>query len=457
MVKISAVTWGTFDEGESKTILKGEQVRADLRIEPGDLLMSRANTLELVGASVVVGGISKNLQLSDKVLRLRLAAPLEKWASFFLNSQAGRAQIESMATGAQLSMRNISQGNIRRIRVPLPPFAEQRRIVEKIETLFARLDKGEEALRAVQRLLARYRQSLLKAAVTGELTAEWRAQNAGRLEHGRDLLARILQTRRETWTGRGKYREPAAPDTTHLPELPEGWVWASVGQLVSKIEAGKNVRCDERPPGLGEAGIVKISAVTWDEFNENESKTILSSTQINSSYVINSGDLLISRANTLELVGASVVVKRISKKLQISDKVLRLRCVFPLEHWVNYCLRSLIGRAQIEKLATGAQMSMRNISQKNLERIAVPLPPLLEAKFAAEQIVRIRGQCDLATLQTGSELARSAALRQSILKDAFAGRLVPQDPTDEPAADLLARIRADRAAAPTRTRRKASA
>ena len=112
----------------------------------------------------------------------------------------------------------------------LPPLNEQRRIVEKIETLFARLDKGEEALRAVRTLLARYRQSVLKAAVTGQLTADWRADN--RLEHGRDLLARILQTRRDTWQGRGKYKEPAAPDTSDLPELPDGWVWASLDSLI---------------------------------------------------------------------------------------------------------------------------------------------------------------------------------------------------------------------------------
>jgi hypothetical protein len=93
----------------------------------------------------------------------------------------------------------------------IAPLNEQRRIVEKIETLFARLDKGEEALRDVQKLLARYRQSVLKAAVTGQLTADWRAENAHRLEHGQDLLARILQTRRETWEGRGKYKEPCRP------------------------------------------------------------------------------------------------------------------------------------------------------------------------------------------------------------------------------------------------------
>jgi type I restriction enzyme S subunit len=117
--------------------------------------------------------------------------------------------------------------------VPLAPLAEQRRIVSKIEELFSDLDQGEAALRKVQTLLTRYRQAVLKAAVTGELTRDWRAANRHRLESGEDLLQRILQARREQWQGRGKYKEPQPPDTSNLPELPEGWVWASVEQLFS--------------------------------------------------------------------------------------------------------------------------------------------------------------------------------------------------------------------------------
>lgn len=379
-------------------------------------------------------------------------------AKFLFFKAISREFVDSLS-GEQygVSYPAVKDAQVRAQPVLLPPTNEQRRIVEKIETLFARLDQGEAALRHTQTLLARYRQSVLKAAVTGALTADWRAENAHRLEHGRDLLARILQTRRETWQGRGKYKEPAAPDTSNLPELPEGWVWASLGQLVSKIEAGKNFRCDERPPEGDEVGVVKISAVTWDTFDELESKTVLRSDQINMDYRIHAGDLLVSRANTLELVGATVVVEKISKSLLLSDKVLRLCCVVSLEYWLNFVLKSPLGRLQIESLATGAQMSMRNIAQKNLERIAIPLPPSNEIDFAIAKIRHARMQSEALAKRCETELTRSAALRQSILKDAFAGKLVPQDPSDEPAADLLARIRASRAAAPKKARGKAHA
>lgn len=358
--------------------------------------------------------------------------------------KSAKALAESVASGT--TFKEISGSKFGKLPIPLPPLAEQHRIVEKIETLFVELDKGEEAVRQVQTLLKRYRQSVLKAAVTGELTADWRAARDGQLEHGRDLLSRILKVREQNWQGRGKYKPPVEPVTTGLPDLPEGWVWASVDQLIFGIQAGKNYRCRETPPGDDEAGIVKISAVTWDSFDENESKTIVDPTFVNPDWVIREGDLLISRANTLELVGASVVVHSITKTLQLSDKVLRLAAHDGLSHWLNLLFKSPLGRKQIESFATGAQMSMRNISQGNLARIAVPLPPMEEIVVATERAAmgfdkqaNMLAACEI-------ELTRSAALRQSILKDAFSGKLVPQDPADEPASALLDRIRQKRSA-----------
>src|SRR5690606_16190894 len=129
-------------------------------------------------------------------------------------------------------------------------------------------------------------------------------------EPAEELLKRILKQRRAQWNARGKYKEPGAAEPLHL-DLPSTWTITNIDSVISGIEAGKNFKCDERPPTEGETGLVKISAVTWGKFDELESKTVTKDNQIREDHVIHSGDFLLSRANTLELVGAPVIVEQI--------------------------------------------------------------------------------------------------------------------------------------------------
>jgi type I restriction enzyme S subunit len=156
--------------------------------------------------------------------------------------------------------------------------------------------------------------------------------------------------------------------------------------------------------------------------------------------IIRRGDFLISRANTLELVGAPVIVKACNKRLVLSDKVLRLRFLPGLQEWIELCLKSALGRHQIETYASGNQLSMRNISQENLIRIAVPVPPRDELERALELFnsSRSAGSDGNSLVEDGQQT--SLKLRQSILNAAFEGRLVEQDRRDEPAGILLSRL-----------------
>lgn len=338
---------------------------------------------------------------------------------------------------------------------PLPPLNEQRRIVEKIETLFARLDKGEAALREVQKLLARYRQSVLKAAVTGQLTADWRAENAHRLEHGRDLLARILQTRRETWEGRGKYKEPAAPDTTDLPELPEGWVWATVDQLLrAGLSNGRSV-----PDATEGFPVLRLTALKNGCIDLTERKIGAWDAVNAEPYLIERGDILVSRGNgSKQLVGRGGLVGDTPDPVAYPDTMIRIPIL--LEYlsagWFLKLWNSPLIRRQIEKAAK-TTAGIYKINQTDIRNFKVPLPPLIEQEEVEALVDEHMDKIGQLESWCKTELARSAALRQSILKDAFAGRLVPQNPADEPATDLLARIRETRAAAPRKTQRKARA
>jgi len=349
------------------------------------------------------------------------------------NAQATQRALEELSSGT--TRKRVTGQKLKDLEVCVPPAKEQQRIVSRIEELFSEIDEGERALERVGRLVERYRQSVLKAAVTGELSASWR------LSIGTD--------RQRAVAGKAEI-----VGLMEAPELPPSWRWVSLGDLITRIEAGRSFTCDERPPGPNEHGLVKVSAVTWGVYDEAESKTITDAARVDLRYLIREGDFLFSRANTIELVGASVIVGRTAKKLLLSDKILRLTFSEDIKVWVDLVLKSWLGRAQIEALSTGNQESMRNIGQERIRMIQVPVPPVGERKAIEDMVARqLHAVAD--ARQQGHQQARvSAALRQSILKAAFSGQLVPQDPRDEPASALLARLAAQPADAPATPRRR---
>jgi len=360
-----------------------------------------------------------------------------KYFYFALNQNVTR-YVEQAQGGVGLA--HITKGKFMSSTIPLMPFEQQKRIVDKIEELFSHIDAGIEALKKAKQLLKQYRQSVLKAAVTGELTKEWREANKDKLEPASQLLERILKERRQKWEEqqleqfkakgkmpkddkwKEKYKEPVAVQS--LPfEIPNGWETISLDTLIHRIEAGKSFKCDERPPLEGETGIVKVSAVTWGEFNSEESKTITDKNKINPNYRIKKGDFLFSRANTIELIGACVIVKEVDKDLLLSDKIHRFIIPEEWKGWVRLCLRTRHGRNEIESLATGNQDSMRNISQGNVKKIKVPLLPVVEL---IEVISLVNQKIDgLQRLESEIEahLMKAVKNKQSILASAFKGML----------------------------------
>lgn len=311
---------------------------------------------------------------------------------------------------------------LRQLSVPLPPPNKQDEIVAEIEKQFSRLDEAVANLKRVKANLKRYKAAVLKAAVEGRLVeseAELARREGRSHESGAQLLQRILETRRSQWKGKGKYKEPAAPDTADLPELPEGWVWTTLGALLLDIEAGRSFKCEERPPTKDEVGVVKVSAVTWGEFDEAESKTCHDKRLVNEKLLVRPDDFLFSRANTIELVGACVIAKKVTLNVMLSDKILRFRLLGGLDRWVLFNLRSKFGREEIERLATGNQESMRNIGQDRIRAIRIPLPPNDECGRIGTEIERCFSLVSETVTQVDANLQRAVRLRQSVLASAF--------------------------------------
>ena len=457
VVKVSAVSWGEYREQESKTCLDAERVNAELYVQPGDFLFSRANTQELVGACVIAGQTKLRVMLSDKILRFRFADDgMKPWLLGFLRSADGRTQIELLASGNQDSMRNIGQERIGQIHLPLPPRAEQARIVAKLEELLSDLDAGVAELKAAQKKLAQYRQSLLKAAVEGALTAEWRTQHQP-TETGAQLLQRILQERRARWEARQlakfaeqgktppkdwqkKYPEPVQPDTSGLPELPQGWVWSSIGQCF-QVAVGATPSRKEPAYWNGaipwvSSGEVRFCHITATKEQITEDGLLNSSTQINPV-----GSVLLGMIGEGKTRGQVAILDVEAANNQNCAAIWVSETEIPPEY--VYCWLW----SQYEQTRRGSSGNNQPALNKSIvERICLPLAPVDELK---ETMRVVDGELERILEQVAAidhALQQSTAQRQNILRAAFSGQLVPQDPHDEPASVLLERIRAERAA-----------
>ena len=358
------------------------------------------------------------------------AVPL-KYLRYYLNS----IDLTPYVSGS--AQPKLNQKNLNRVPIPLPPVNEQRRIVEKVEALTTRSRKARAALDEIPALLDQFRQSVLAAAFRGDLTADWRAQNPN-VEPAEALLERNFVSKQNP--------KQVFQEIGRLVEiLPQGWTWTKLKTIIPHIQAGKNFSCPEVPVSDDTVGMVKISAVTWGRFNPRETKTVADESKIDPNLFIRSGDFLISRANTAELVGASVIVDDIQHRIMLSDKVWRVDFVNEIDkRYINLFLKSSYGRKEIESRATGNQLSMKNISQKLFQDIVIPLPPYQEQKAIADEIERLFHSSEKVKQQRYDTEIELAQLDQSILAKAFRGELVPQDPNDEPAAVLLDRIRAER-------------
>ncbi|NYS60506.1 restriction endonuclease subunit S [Halomonas salicampi] len=338
-----------------------------------------------------------------------------------IKSQSFMQQGAESMTGA-VGLRRVPRAFVEAFPVALPPAAEQKAIADKLDTLLAQVENTKARLERIPQILKRFRQSVLAAAMSGRLTEEWRS----------------------------------------MSEL-TGWANISLRNLVQNIEAGKNLKCIETPPGENEFGIIKISAVTWGTYDEEQSKTLPEKNLFLESRRIKVGDFLISRANTIDLLGNPVIVQKVTKNLMLSDKVLRLNMDDEDKAWVNIFLRSMTGRKEIQDRSTGNQMSMRNIGQKALLEIPIPKPLYEEQTEIVRRVDQLFAHADRIEQQVNNALGRVNNLTQSILAKAFRGELTEQWRKDNPelisgdnsAEALLERIKAEKAASkPAKKTRK---
>ena len=444
---------------------------------------------------------------------------------------ANAREIQEKGSGTTVS--GIRLETLNGLSINLPPSAEQTRIVTKLEELLSDLDAGVAELKAAQKKLVQYQQSLLKAAVEGKLTQHWREQhsapspqplshqgrgaldvdgvndaaanyrphlsdqNATSQEHapelsnpppsttlpsplvgegpgergqeafetGAQLLERILKQRRANWEARqlakfqqqgkippkgwqDKYPEPVKPDTSELPELPEGWVWASIEQIASDEKYslaigpfGSNLKVpDYRDSGVP---LVFVRNIRSGNYGGAYTKYVTPEKAFElNAHSIATGDVLVTKMG--DPPGDADVYPAAQPLAIITADCIKIRCWKGLmsPFFLKSVINSHIGQRQIEPITQG--VAQKKVSLGRFSSLAVPVP----SREEQEEIMRIfdvtAHEADTQLIAIELSLKQSAAQRKNILKAAFSGQLVPQDPNDEPASVLLERIQAER-------------
>jgi len=345
-----------------------------------------------------------------------------------------------------------------KFQIDLPPIPEQARIVIKLEELLTDLDMGVAELQTAQKKLAQYRQSLLKAAVEGALTAQWRENNPA-TESGAQLLERILQERRTRWEAKQlakfaeqgktppkewqkKYPEPVQPDTTDLPQLPEGWVWASLEQI-SEIQGGIQKQ-PSRVPKENKYPFLRVANVARGKLKLDDVHDIELFTGELERLALVAGDILIVEGNgSLAEIGRCAVWDGSIENAVHQNHLIRVRPIIVNSQFVETWVNSLGGIDKLTKLAVTTS-GLYTLSVKKISKIPVPIAPLTEQESATQTLIESLSALYLQEQSIELSLKQCAAQRQNILRAAFSGQLVPQDPNDEPASVLLERIRAQR-------------
>jgi type I restriction enzyme, S subunit len=353
------------------------------------------------------------------------------------------------------TFKEISGSTLADLLFPIAPKTLQSRIVARIDELFTEIAEGEAALERARSGLDTWRRALLKAAVTGELTRDWRGANKS-TDTADDLLSNIRFEidADDPPARRGRYAGTPTPlDLNSLPELPPEWRWVRMADVTRPdTRNGISVKGSDQPPGIASLRLDALGDIGIDytriRFIDIDGEKIRALS-------LREGDFLISRANGSEhLVGKARLVRKVPFECVYPDTIIRYRIAASplLAEWLEVIWESAFIRGQIVRMAK-TTAGILKISQEDISRIVFPLPTLAEIA-ACIRLLSAHVQSANDALATLEKTVRDrAALRQSILKSAFEGRLVPQEPNDEPASVLLARLRAETPLAPPRGRK----
>ncbi len=370
-------------------------------VHGGDLVVAALGE-ELPRACVIPDWVGPAIVKADCIrVRPDTSLALPRYLDFALNFEQTRKRTGTIIHGVGRPRLNLTE--IKSIEVPLAPLEEQRRIVAKIEELFSDLDAGVAALGRVRANLKRYRAAVLKAAVEGKLTEDWRAQHPD-TEPASVLLERILTDRHRKWEQdqlarfaqagkqppkgwREKFPEPVRVDVSVLPQLPLSWCWAAVDQVIGFLRNGLS----QKPTGTSDGHrILRINAVRPLSVDLNEVRYLDQLPCEAQGYLIEDGDILFTRYNgSVELLGVSGMVRGCSEPTLHPDKLIRVKTVLgePFPSFLEIASNVGVSRQHMGRRAR-TTAGQTGISGTDIREMPLPVPPFDEQNQIVQEVER---------------------------------------------------------------------
>lgn len=365
----------------------------------------------------------------------------------------------------------VSSITLKKTPLLLPPLNEQNRIVDKIETLFSEVDAGIANLTLAKRQLEQYRQSLLKHAFEGKLTAKWREKHGKALPSADELLEQIQIARQDyydqqmadweqavkSWEDQGKEgvkpRKPSKLDSVtdidnmeNLPTLPDGWRFHRLADI-AEVGSGMSVSKNRKVDNPIEVNYLRVANVQRGYLDLDEIKTMIIDKFTFGRYELLEGDILFNEGGDRDKLGRGWIWKNEVDNCITQNHVFRASTHIKniahsefISHWGN-----TFGRDYFER--TGKQTTnLASINKTVLSSFPVPYPSIEEQSLIVKLLNEKTSEVDNLVAELELQLKKATLLKNSILHKAFQGKLVPQDPNDPPASELLAQIKAEREA-----------
>ncbi len=427
------------------------------RVQPGDVLLCKINPR--INRVWCVGRKAGRTQIASTewiVFRSPLFHP--PFLMWRFREGPFRDALCRTVAGVGGSLTRARPNDVAKIEIALPPLAEQRRIVKRLEQLEARSRRARAALVEVPALLAQARQSLLAAAFRGDLTKEWRKTHRD-LPSAASLVVRARQAHRDYWLAthspvsggfRGprdesamlaSYKAPAAANPQSMHSMPATWAWASGAEIV---EPGADIVYGIVQPGAKLAyGIPYVRGKDIEDGKIRVDQLMRTSPAIAKRYArasLRGGDVLLGiiRATKVAIVPSEL------EGANITQGTARFRpSEFISTGYLAAALDSPVTQAWLHAHYRGIDMPGLNL--QDVRKVPIPLPPLAEQREIVRRLQQGLARLDAAAAAHAAAVAELDRLDQSLLAQAFAGQLVPQNPRDEPASALLTRIQCTRA------------